>query len=74
MQESKGSSLEEFVSSNLSLKDFHLDCSDAKILPHRQFFDCLSIVISLSRLEKCNVELSELSEGGMLCMWFRMTL
>ena len=66
MQESEGSSLEEFVSSNLSLKEFSLDCSRAKILSHRQFFDCLSIVTSLSSLQKCNVVLPEISEGGML--------
>ena len=66
MQESEGSSLEELVPSNLSLKDFSLDCSCAKILSHRKFFDWLSIVTNLSSLEKCIVELSELSEGGML--------
>ena len=66
MQESEGSSLEELVPSNLSLKEFSLDCSSAKILSHRQFFDCISIVTSLSSLRKCDVELSEFSEGGML--------
>ena len=70
MQESEGSSLEELVPSNLSLKEFSLDCSRTKILSHRQFFDCLSIVTSLSSLEKCNVELSELSSGGMLLCGF----
>ena len=70
MQESEGSSLEELVPSNLSLKELSMGCSRAKILSHRQFFDCLSIVTSLSSLEKCNVELSELSEGGMLLCGF----
>ena len=70
MQESEGSSLEELVPSNLSLKEFHLYCSDAEILSHRQFFDCLSIVTNLSSLEKYDVELSELSEGGMLLCGF----
>ena len=70
IQDSEGSSLEELVSSNLSLKEFSLDCSHAKILSHREFFDCLSIVTSLSSLEKCDVGLSELSEGGMLLCGF----
>ena len=70
MQEFEGSSLEELVSSNLSLKEFRLDCSRAKILSHRQFFDCLSIVTNLSSLKKCYVELSEFSEGGMLLCGF----
>ena len=70
MQESEGSSLEELVPSNLSLEEFSLNCSDAKVLSHRQFFDCLSIVTSLSSLEICDVELSELSEGGMLLCGF----
>ena len=70
MQESEGSSLEEFVPSNLSLKEFSLDCSSAKILSYRQFFDCLSIVTNLSSLEKCNIKLSEFSEGGMLLCGF----
>ena len=70
MQESEGSSLKELVSSNLSLKEFRLYCSYAKILSQRQFFDCLSIVTSLSSLEKCYVVLPELSEGGMLLCGF----
>ena len=70
MQESEGSSLEELVPSNLSLKEFRLECSDAKILSHRQFFDCLSIVTSRSSHEKCYVKLSELSSGGMLLCGF----
>ena len=70
MQESEGSSLEELVRSNLSLKEFRLYCSHAKRLSRRQFFDCLSIVTNLSSLEKCNVQLSELSERGMLLCGF----
>ena len=70
MQESERSSLEELVPSNLSLKEFSLHCSFAKILSHRQFIDCLSIVTNLSSLEKCDVVLSELSEGGMLLCGF----
>ena len=70
MQESEGSSLEELVSINLSLMAFSLDCSSYKILSHRRFFDCLSIITSLSSLQKCNVVLAELSEGGMLLCGF----
>ena len=69
MQESEGSSLEELVPSNFSLKQLRLDCSSSKIPSPKQFFDCLSIVINLSNLQKCDVKLPELSEGGMLlCM------